>query len=89
MVHHLFTVLFRVRFILVVVCDVTCRFSGIILIGITFLKDIRSRQVWMFTSKFETFVSNAYRLAPNKQGRDVNKLIVNSTIKGYTALWPG
>ena len=72
-----------------VVCHVACRFLGYIFIGITFLKDIRSRQARMFTSKFEAFVSNAYRLAPNKQGRDVNKLIVNSTIKGYTALWPG
>ena len=34
----------------------------------------------MFTSKFEAFVSNAYRLEPSKQGRYVNKSIVNSTI---------
>ena len=83
MAHHLLIVLLRVRNILVVVCHVTCRFSGIILVGITFLKDIRSRQLRMFTSKFEAFV------APNKQGRYVNKLIVNRTIKGYSALWPG
>ena len=49
---------------------------GIIFLWDNFLLDIKSRQVRMFTSKFEAFVSNAYRLEPSKQGRYVNKSIV-------------